>query len=256
MAICGLLTLTPRSAPRMVVRPLLGRQRCGIDHQTNVCDHASVPIGPEQVLALLTEEYKTLRAQVVSDLDRQYSIANWGISAFAVVTVAIFSAWDKLRFYPNVLIAMLLLAAPTVVTSYVLAWAHVLRSTLRAGRQLYQIEEHVALLITAETIRSAYHLTNDEQVEAYRHVLSWEHSLRPDGAHALVRPAVRLIGVALAVAYVGTLLGGVAATSRLRHHTISAAVFRPEILGAIALWVGVWVIVVTYVRKAHRIPTQ
>ena len=210
-------------------------------------------MGPEQILTLLLEEYKTLRTQVLNDLDRQYSVTNWGISSTAVAILGIATTWDKLRGYPTVLLALLLLVLPTVVTGYALAWSHILRSTLGAGAQLFQIERRATRLFTRDEVRLAFHLTADERIEDYQRILSWEHSLRMNTRHSLVRPVVWLVRCALAGVYTAAVTAAVLACRHLYGVSLQQALKRAEIVMAAGGWLLVWIMAFGYLGRAGAV---
>lgn len=76
---------------------------------------------PEELINIALEEYKSLRGEVVNSVDRQYSLANWGISAVTFFIAAVIGGWGTLIQYPQVLLATTFVVIPAVATSYVVA---------------------------------------------------------------------------------------------------------------------------------------
>ena len=50
------------------------------------CKPCQITASEQLLINLALDEYKALRAEVVSSVDRQYSLANWGISAIGGVS--------------------------------------------------------------------------------------------------------------------------------------------------------------------------
>ena len=112
----------------------------------------------QHLLAAILEEYKTLRAEVVAAIDRQYSLTNWGVSAIALLMGALVSSWDKMRQHPNAVAMAIGLALPAIVTSYAAAWVNVNVKITSIGAYLYLIEEKLARCFEDAAIREMFHV--------------------------------------------------------------------------------------------------
>jgi hypothetical protein len=201
-------------------------------------------------MALALEEYKTLRQEVVNTVDRQYSLANWGISSVAVVLAALLAAWEPLQKAPYLLTFATLVAIPVVATSYVLAWSHVISKISELGKRLYEIEENIARMVSTDEIREAYRLDADATVNPYRFLLGWEHQLWRGPTNIRVVTTVRVVKGLLAAMYLGAIAAGLSVALLLQHSTIKSAVTTAS--AALLVWAVLWFSLARYLKAVGQ----
>src|SRR5438874_1364840 len=128
------------------------------------------------LLAAVLEEYKTLRAEVIAAIDRQYSLTNWGVSAVALLAGALVGAWDKMRQHPNVVVAAIVIVLPAMVTSYAIAWSNLSVKIRAIGAYIHHMEEKVNSCFTEKLFRQTFSLSIGP-VNKFSYGLGWEHRL-------------------------------------------------------------------------------
>jgi hypothetical protein len=201
---------------------------------------------------LLMEEYRTLRAGILNDIERQHSLFSQGGSSLIVVVVAIAGSWDRVQSVPTVFWALILFGLPITITIYAVTWARILGNTLRAGSHLYWIEERIAHVYSRyETL---HELSVGQQAfapdsEQTKLILSWEHNLRRGGRHVLVRAPVVALSGALAIVYSTSLAVGVLAYVSLTNQPFGNSVRHPMFISSLIFWLIVWCMVVYLLKQ-------
>lgn len=206
-------------------------------------------MGPDQLVSLALEEYKSLREEVVNSVDRQYSLANWGISATVVLIAALAGGWATLRQFPYLLAASALVAVPAVATSYVVAWTHVISKIAQLGSRLREIEDNVSRSVAVESIRQTYGLDASEHVDPFKYLLGWEHKLWRAGTNSRVETTVGIVKLALAVLYAGAIAIGVLVLAKLENPPLGFLVQLT--IAATVLWGLVWGIIAWHLRSVN-----
>jgi hypothetical protein len=191
------------------------------------------------VLAVAVEEYRALRAEVVNAVERQYSLANWGVSSIAILLAATAGSWDHLRMYPNILVTLLAFGIPTIGTIYALAWSSVIEKIAVVGWYLFHLETKVTQLFTPDDIKTAFHRTSAAG-DPYWYLLGWEHTLWASGTQRFIERVTKLVTSLLAVGYLGAIVGGVVILSHLGGMSPAAALRKPTTIMSSFLWLSVW----------------
>lgn len=207
-----------------------------------------------QLLAAVLEEYRSLRAQVVNTVDRQYSLAYWAISGVAIMIGGVANGWEKLRSSPTVLAVLVLFIVPAVITSYTILWAHMLATISKLGRYLYGVEETMARLVTPESIRHVYQLSESDDIEQFRLPIAWEHRLwaGSGGTHSLLARTARTVQLAVTSVHVICVAVGAMVIGRFLQLGTVATLAHPLVLAAIGFWFCVAVALTRYIRISIR----
>lgn len=200
----------------------------------------------DELLTLALEEYKALRSEVVNGMDRQYTLANWGVSATAVLVAALTNAWDRLQPHPYFLTFIVLVAVPGIATIYVLNWVSLIGGIARLGARLYEIEENVGRRFAASDVRAAFDLQPSPQLNTFKYLLGWEHKLRRPGPPRGILTTIRTVTATLGLLYCGLIAMGVLIFGRLAHP--SSVVLILAFVSATMFWASVWLLVTRHVK--------
>lgn len=199
------------------------------------------PTSPSgQILTMVLEEYKTLRTEVISAVDRQHSVTYWGVSGVALIVAALASSWDRLHRFPNLVVAIIMWVIPAVVTMYVVTWIHVIAKISSIGWYLHHIEEKVARLVRVSEIRQAYDLPPDAPVEPFRYLIGWEHRLWRQSSQTAIERSIRLVKAALAVGYLAVLWVALYVGADMHQVELVRFALRPAGIAAALFWIVAW----------------
>jgi hypothetical protein len=210
----------------------------------------------DRILSVVLEEYRTLRSEVINAVDRQYSLTNWSISGVALLVVGLVTGWHNLYKFPNIAVAVVLLALPSIATLYAIAWSHVISKISLLGWQLHHTENKVALLFPVDQIRRAYNLRFDEPVEACHYLIGWEHRLWRNKAQPLIKRTVRLVVVALALGYVVIIGAGIYVGAITNEISPSEMAIRPGVIAIATFWLVVWCALAKYLNGITAVEDQ
>lgn len=154
-------------------------------------------------LAVVMEEYKTLREESLASMKMQQSILSFGTATIGIVISAGFAAWNKTPL-PEIIFMFLI---PTVIYLVILIWLGEVGRMFRAGSFLDRIEEKV-----------------NRQFTDKEEALSWENWLAT-GEWAGRKPhhGIRLHYVCIFVLFVITALSSVIIGNCKLHGSLSLA---------------------------------
>ena len=207
------------------------------------------------VLAVTFEEYRALRAEVVSALDRQYSLTNWSVSSIAVLLAATAGAWEHLRAFPNVVVTLVAFGLPMIGTIYAFAWANVIGKIATIGWYLHHIEDKVTQLFTPDEIKTAFHRTSAPG-DPYWYLFGWEHTLWLSTTQKYIERVTMAVSSLLAVGYAGVVAATTAILSHLCRLTTVEALTRPITVVSGSLWLAVWIWLVYHLKVRTRMQEQ
>ncbi len=208
-------------------------------------------VNPEELLGLAMREYDALRAEIVSTVERQYSLANWGISTAALVIAALVGGWHSFVGHPMALTTTLVLVVPGLITAYAVAWSHTITKINQLGERLFVIEENVARMIDSDSIREAYAIPATTELDPHRYLLGWEHLLWKRGENLRVQTTIRVVRVVLAAVYV--LLIGVTVIILTTMRQTSSIAVMAIITTAITVWGAAWYALFHYLRRSSML---
>jgi len=205
-------------------------------------------VEPESLVDLSMREYETLRAEVLSTVERQYSLVNWGVSAIVVVIVAaIVGGWATLASIPGMMSAILLFIVPTLMTVYVVSWSHVITKINQLGARLHQIEENIAAAISPELIQRTFGIPPGEDFNPYNFTVGWEHKLWKEGVNLHVRTTIHMVKLALAAIY--TLFILLNALMMVHQQKLDVRIIWSISTIVGVFWAVVWFLVFRYLRN-------
>jgi ABC-type multidrug transport system fused ATPase/permease subunit len=199
------------------------------------------------LLEMSLKEYELLRAEVVTTVERQYSLANWSISAVAVTVAAIIGGWQTITSFPALTSIVLVLIIPSIMTAYAISWSHTITKLNQLGARLYEIEENIAQSCGAEAIRKAFNIQDSEEIHPYRYTIGWEHALWKNGINNRIQTTIRVVGMILAIFYLFVIVGnGV--------YMDGAQVFSSRMVWVISLsfgflWGVIWFVIFRYLNR-------
>src|SRR5262245_61972096 len=208
----------------------------------------------QQLLTALLEEYKALRTQIVSTVDRQYSLAYWGISGVAIMIGGLANAWEKLRSYPNVVATLILFIVPGVLTAYVILWAHMVATIAKLGRYLFKLEERVARMATPQLIRESFDVTQEDDLESFRLPIGWEHQLWVESGrpHTLLARTALVVRTTIIGVQAGSIIIGGIVLARLANLRFIKLAVHPAVLISLVLWIAVAVALSRYIELSVK----
>ncbi|HUF63383.1 MAG TPA: hypothetical protein VMN36_15005 [Verrucomicrobiales bacterium] len=202
----------------------------------------------EFLVNIAVKEYELLRSEMMSTVERQYSLVNWGTSSAVLIVAGLVAGWSAVQSIPAVISIVILLVIPTMVTVFVAAWSHVITKLNMLGSRLYDIEEHLAKAIDAEHLRQVYMIPASDILNPCEYLIGWEHRLWRGGVNSRVQTTIRVVRFALFAVYAAlVLVNYVFLIGHLEQYlsvSISVVVF--------CLWCGVGGIVFRYLRKHIR----
>ena len=201
----------------------------------------------EFLVELSMREYETLRAEVLSTVERQYSLVNWGVSAIAVVVAAIVGGWATISSIPGMMPAILLFIVPTLMTVYVISWSHVITKINQLGARLHQIEENIAAAVGPELIQKTFSISPDEDFNPYNFTVGWEHKLWKEGVNLRVRATINVVKFALAAIY--TLFIFLNVLMMIHQQKIGIRIIWSTSTIAGIFWAAIWLLVFRYLRS-------
>lgn len=204
---------------------------------------------PDSLIDVSMREYETLRAEMISTVDHQYSLANWGVSAIAVIVAAIVGGWATLTSIPGMMSAILLFIVPTLITVYVVSWSHVITKINQLGTRLYQIEENIAAAIGPELIHRTFSIPPGKDFNPYNFTVGWEHKLWKEGVNLRVRTTIHVVKLALAVIYTSFILLNV--PMMVHYQNIDVRIIWSISTIAGAFWAVIWFLVFRYLRNRN-----
>lgn len=199
----------------------------------------------EFLVDLNMREYETLRTEVNSTVARQYSLANWGVSAVVVIVVAIVGGWDKIASIPGMVHIILLFIVPAIMTVYVISWSHVVTKINQLGARLYEIEKNISSSISKELIQKTFCLPPGEEVNPYYFTVGWEHKLWKDGVNLRIRTTIYAVKFALAMIYIAVISISIL---MMLHQKLNKEIICIVSSGAGIFWAVIWILVFQYLR--------
>lgn len=156
------------------------------------------------VTALL-EEYKSLRSEIRTKVDRQYPIIYWGISSISLVIAATIGSWKTLADTPGILSALFLLLIPAIITGFILPWSHIISEVVSIGLYVFSIEKKLARIFEVDGIYQFLKLSEGDVSDDSHGPIGWEHHLWMLGSHQLVNRTCNAALWFLAIVYLITL---------------------------------------------------
>jgi len=198
------------------------------------------------ILTAILEEYKALRAEVTTLVDRQYPIVYWGISSVGVIVAVIVNTWENLTRRPLILMVLFFFILPAFVTGYVITWSHLILKIASLGSYLYLVERKLAIHCGVGEYRGSATLKDIP--------IGWEHRLWESGGHQfLIRShntvkwllggiliLTNSLGIALAIHYFRTSFG----LNKLSLLLLAGITFF------VALWIVVWTRLFQHISNA------
>jgi hypothetical protein len=200
----------------------------------------------KQILTVVLEEYRALRAEMVNAVDHQYTLTNWTISGLLLLAGGLVASWHNISTSPNLAIAAIVFFVPIVATMYAIAWCYVISTAELLGRQLFHIETKVAELFSVDEIRQAYNLPPGSGVDPFQHLIGWEHCLRREKSQPLIKRAIRLVQTLLTCAYVALLATGIYGGAAIKKLSVLQMALRPGIIAVVLFWLAMWFILKKY----------
>jgi hypothetical protein len=194
----------------------------------------------ESILTAVLEEYKALRAEILNAVDRQYTLTNWTISGVVLLVAGLITSWHNLTNHPNVVVAVVILALPTVATMYAIAWCHVISKIDLLGWQLYHTENKIAQLFPAAEICAAYNLPAGSKTESFYYLIGWEHYLRQNKFQPLIKRAVTVVQNVLGIGYIAIIATGAYLGAMMHGLPVFKIVRRPSIVVIAVFWLIIW----------------
>ena len=199
----------------------------------------------EFIINLNMREYEILRAEVNSTVARQYSLANWSVSAIVVINVAIVGGWDKITSIPGMVHIILLFILPSIITVYVLSWSHVITKINQLGARLYEIEKNIASAISKEMVQNTFNIISDDDFKPYHFTVGWEHKLWKDGVNLRVQTTVNMVKGALAIIYFVVIL---LSLLLMLNQQINNKIIYIVLTFTGVFWVAIWILVFQYLQ--------
>lgn len=205
---------------------------------------------PQFLIDLSMREYESLRAEVLVTVERQYSLAQWSVSAIAVIAAAVVGGWQAIVATTGLLSVVLLLILPGLTTVYVVTWSHTITKIHQLGNRLHEIEENIARAIGGHAVREAFNVPADSDLALYHYTVGWEHRLWKGNVNLRVETTVFAVTTGLAAMYFSVV--ALNALLMMNYQNQLPALVIQLTGGAILIWTSVLFFIFRYIRARHR----
>lgn len=153
----------------------------------------------ELIITAMLEEYKALRDEMKTIVDRQYSQMYWVISSVAILVAAVINTWSQIMNNPLISSGLFIFFIPGIITAYILSWSHIITKIARLGAHIYKIEDNLSYLLCDNLSAGAI---AQAKIKNIKHPISWEHSLWKSNSHKLVFRSYRGVRISAALIYI------------------------------------------------------
>lgn len=203
----------------------------------------------ELIIIAMLEEYKALRDEMKTIVDRQYSQMYWAISSVAILVAAVINAWAHILSNPLISSGLFIFFIPGIITAFILSWSYIITKIARIGAHIYKIENNLSYLLINDLPEGSI---SPSIIKNIRYPISWEHSLWKSHSHKLISRNYSGVKISAALIYIiFTAIG--ASLLKLyywdKQTDLPYWLFWTIIVVVGILWLITWIIIFHSIRK-------
>lgn len=205
---------------------------------------------PKELITLaILEEYRALREEMKTIVDRQYTQMYWVISSVAILVAAIINAWQQILSHPLISSGLFIVLIPGVITAYILSWSHIITKIAKIGSHIYKIESNLSSLLVDDLPEGS---VSPSLLTNIRYPISWEHFLWKAKSHKLVLRTY--VGVKLSAAFIYLMFIFMGASLLKIHYWDNHANlqywhFWLIIFASVILWLTIWLSIFHFIKR-------
>lgn len=202
----------------------------------------------ELLIETMLGEYKGLRSQMTTMVDRQYSLMYWAISTIAIITAAIVNSWDKLLAVPLMALSLFFFFLPILVTLYLASWSHIILQIIKIGVYLFKLERRLkSILQTDKNIRTIAQFNREITIP-----MGWEYTLWASKPHEFFwRTLIVMKGIVLIFYLICIIVGTIlVATTFWENFGNFPSWLLISIIGILLImWIAVWTFIFRLISR-------